>query len=284
MGSNIEFSVNFGRTQFLKTSKIAVSTNRLNWRAEVLIAENRGAIEGKRILDLASCDGRFSYAALMCGAKYVLGVDGRQQHVDNAEKNLDMAGFGSDRYKFICGDLVGFLKNIEPQEFDTILCFGVFSHLIEQVEVLREIQRITPEIFILDTWVARERRNIFDRLINNKINDYVEDVQVGKPVKMGLIKSLCRKVRCIFEAKPSDTGTLVFLYENPAAEGATISSSGLMAWPTKSVVKMLFQHFGFSYNQIDWKTKNIKDWDSLNDYKKGTRGSWIATPNSSKLS
>ncbi len=71
--------IDFTDTQFLETSKTAAFANRLNWRAEILLSRNREVIEGKSVLDLASHDGRFSWACLELRASRVVGVEGRQE-------------------------------------------------------------------------------------------------------------------------------------------------------------------------------------------------------------
>ena len=47
----------------------------LNARVENLMAKNRDALQGKRVLDMASHIGTFAYSALMMGADFVQGVD-----------------------------------------------------------------------------------------------------------------------------------------------------------------------------------------------------------------
>ena len=73
-----DFYVDYKDTPFLETGKIKAEAlpYRLNWRCEILLTRNQEAINGKRILDLASHDGVFSYACLKLGASHVTGVEG----------------------------------------------------------------------------------------------------------------------------------------------------------------------------------------------------------------
>jgi 16S rRNA G966 N2-methylase RsmD len=269
-------SVDFTNTVFLKSSSVFVNVNRLNWRAEVLIARNPGAIAGKRILDLASHDGRFTYAALTCGAKHVVGVEGRRKHVECAYQNLRSLGCPESRYEFIVGDLVDFLRSVKISEFDTILCLGVFSHLIEQVEILREIRRISPEHFILDGWVAKEKWNLVEKLRNHRVNTFVGVTQQGRKPQRRTLRGLFRLLRELTTSDAHRTGTLVFLYEDSKAEGATIRANGLMAWATRSLVDILFDYYGFDHKLINWREQGISDWTSLYDYRRRDRETWIA--------
>jgi 2-polyprenyl-3-methyl-5-hydroxy-6-metoxy-1,4-benzoquinol methylase len=271
-----KMAVNFQNTVFLESSVVNAVAHRLNWRAEVLIARNPDAIAGKRILDLASHDGRFSYAALACGARHVVGVEGRERHVQSARRNLQVAGCNDDAYEFVAGDLVEFLRGVKSGEFDTIFCFGVFSHLIEQVDVLREIRRIAPGHFILDTFVAKEKRNLLERVRNYRVNSWVDVTQLGKKRRRYGMPRFIRELRAVTTDSAYRTGTLVFLYENAEADGATIRKSGLMAWATPSLVDMLFDYYGFESRMLDWSRQGISDWTDLLDYRKRDRETWIA--------
>jgi ubiquinone/menaquinone biosynthesis C-methylase UbiE len=269
-------AVDFTGSIFLSSSNVNVSANRLNWRAEVLIAHNPSAFVGKRVLDLASHDGRFTHAALACGANHVVGVEARAEHVDKAFSNMERLGHPRERYEFVVGDLVDYLRPVQPGSFDTILCFGIFSHLIEQVEILREIRRIAPEHFILDTWVAKQKFNLVERMRNHRVNTFVGVTQQGRQAKKRTLTNMFQWFREYTTSSYYRTGTMVFLYEDSDAAGATIRKSGLMAWTTRSVVDMLFDHYGFDHSLVDWRSQNIPDWNHLEDYRKGDRDSWIA--------
>ena len=49
---------------------------------------NINIIENSRILDLASHDGRWSFAALMNKASKVVGIEGKRHLVENAKRHL----------------------------------------------------------------------------------------------------------------------------------------------------------------------------------------------------
>ena len=62
---------------FYETSKTASSKARLNVRHQAIIEANRDILKDARVLDLASHDGRWSFAALKAGAAHVTGVEAR---------------------------------------------------------------------------------------------------------------------------------------------------------------------------------------------------------------
>ncbi|PCE33713.1 class I SAM-dependent methyltransferase [Burkholderia ubonensis] len=271
-------AVDFAGSIFLESSSVRANVNRLNWRAEVLIRRNIESFRGKRVLDLASHDGRFMHAALANGAKKVIGVEAREEHVAQARHNLGRVGYAPDSYEVLCGDLVEHLKSMAPGSIDTILCFGVFSHLIEQVEIIREIRRIAPSTFILDTWVAMEQWNLGERIRNHRVNLFVKDTQQGGDAGTSLLARLKRLWTAVVPGPGSKVGNLVFLYEDPQAPGATVRPSGLMAWTNRSVVEMLFEHYGLDYERVDWRAQRVTDWTDLGDYRRGARETWIARP------
>ena len=63
--------------RFYETSETFAYPNRLNLRHEAIFGENKEVFEGQRVLDIASHDGRWSFAALKAGATSVVGIEGR---------------------------------------------------------------------------------------------------------------------------------------------------------------------------------------------------------------
>src|SRR5262249_52560988 len=87
--------------RLLETSKTGLVPERLNKRYRVLIDNNRDLIVGKRILDLASHDGRWSLAALDLQAAHVTGIEARAHLVENAQANCLAYGIDRGRFRFI---------------------------------------------------------------------------------------------------------------------------------------------------------------------------------------
>jgi hypothetical protein len=51
-----------------------------------------------------------------------------------------------------------------------------------------------------------------------------------------------------------------------------------MAWANRSVVEMLFEHYGLAYERVDWRAQRVTDWTDLSDYRRGARETWIVRP------
>ena len=72
--------------RFFETSVTDTRGRRMEYRHAALIAANRERIAGLRVLDLASHDGRWSFAALQAGATRVTGIEARPELCPGREK------------------------------------------------------------------------------------------------------------------------------------------------------------------------------------------------------
>jgi len=137
---------------FYETSKTAPSKTRLNVRHQAIIEANRDILQGARVLDLASHDGRWSFAALKAGAAHVTGVEARPQLVENANKTFAEYGVPTDKYDFIAGDMFKVLQK-KKFEVDVVICLGFIYHTIRYGELFRGIIDASPRHCIIDTKV-----------------------------------------------------------------------------------------------------------------------------------
>ncbi len=136
---------------FLRTGADQISANRLRYRTRMLVEKNLFAIKGKSVLDLGCHDGRFMYASLTQGAKFVLGIEARPNMVDLADANLQYYQIDRKKYQIIKDDIFNTMKNIEPNTIDTVLVFGIFSKTVYQPDLIYWISRIKPKHVIIDT-------------------------------------------------------------------------------------------------------------------------------------
>ena len=123
---------------------------RMQERFKKIIAANLEYITGKRILDLACNNGRWSYAAAAAGAKEVIGVEGRAEYADEARQLVEQKGL-SARCRFDTGDMYDWLYDHRTERFDTVLCLGVYYHIMDHYSLLRLIARLQPECIIIDS-------------------------------------------------------------------------------------------------------------------------------------
>jgi tRNA (mo5U34)-methyltransferase len=109
-----------------------------------------GSLVGKRVLDLGCNAGFWALKALQAGADFVLGIDGRQMHVDQAEFVLEVNGVEHRRYRFEIGDVYAF--DYDPfGSFDVVLCLGLLYHVNKPVELMERIAAINTDLVLIDT-------------------------------------------------------------------------------------------------------------------------------------
>src|SRR4051794_35085751 len=87
----------------MEVSDLKPKPDRLNERYEAMFATNRDILDEARVLDLASHDGRYSFAAMKTGAAHVTGVEVRESLVDKALETFAFYGQDPETYRFVCG-------------------------------------------------------------------------------------------------------------------------------------------------------------------------------------
>jgi len=123
--------------------------NRLNERYNHIILPNLKHIVGKRILDMGSHDGRWMWAALESGASFVTGIEGRAETAARLIPQLTSKFPG--QYEVIVGDVFDALANFDNSQFDTILCLGIFYHILNHDRLMRLMSQLQPEAIIIDS-------------------------------------------------------------------------------------------------------------------------------------
>lgn len=138
--------------EFLETSETAASLRRLNLRHVAIIEENKDVFPGQRVVDIASHDGRWSYAAHVAGASHVTGIEGRRELVRNARRTFRAKGVPEDEFRFMRGDV--HVKLLKPGvEADVVMCLGFLYHTARYVELFKGIRRTKAEHVIVDSRV-----------------------------------------------------------------------------------------------------------------------------------
>jgi hypothetical protein len=179
--------------KFYDTSRTAPSSDRLSFRHHLIIEQNQSLLEGKSVVDFASHDGRWSFAALKAGAKAVYGIEPRKRLVDNANATFAQYRIPDGAYKFVRRDGYRELDRLERtgQKFDTAMVLGFLYHTARQYEVILRLARLGCSAIIVDTRVLRnvkEQPIIRLALENTKAEGSL--FSAGKPVDLAGIPSL----------------------------------------------------------------------------------------------
>lgn len=152
--------------RFQETSRTAASNTRLNLRQEAIIEANRDILDGARVLDLASHDGRWSFAALGAGARHVTGIEARSRLIDQARKTFTDYRVESRHYRFICGDVFDVLAR-KRFKVDVVLCLGFLYHTLRYPELLSAVRRLNPNYLILDTKITQHEEPVVALTVND---------------------------------------------------------------------------------------------------------------------
>lgn len=127
-------------------------TQRMLERHKRIIDANVDFIRGRSVLDLASHNGRWSFAALQAGASFVMGVEGRQELINLGRAEFER--FDPSRYRFVRGDIFDLPQILEREgrkNFDTVFCLGIYYHITDHYRLFRLMRSVNPTTIILDT-------------------------------------------------------------------------------------------------------------------------------------
>lgn len=213
--------------------------NRLAQRAQNLFSNNSTLLQGKHVLDLACNNGRMAYGALSAGAAKVTGVEIRPELISDGILHIAKVGL-QDKMAFIEHDIFSFMDEARPGDFDVILCLGFLYHTVRHADFFRACARLKPETVIIDTNVAK---NYF----------WFGRKMFGKPP------------------------ALFLTHEHPNETRNTFDEDGLVYWPSCSYLEAMFSRAGFGSERVKYTSRTVSSWDAMEDYKNGTRASFVAT-------
>ncbi|MDP9332150.1 MAG: methyltransferase domain-containing protein [Actinomycetota bacterium] len=160
-------------SRFVETDELGSVVDRLNARYLGIIHENRELIEGATILDLASHDGRFSFAALQNGAAKVVGIEFGADLVRKSLANMEYYNVPADKYEFLSGDIFELIDQIE--DCDVVFCFGIFYHINSHLLLLTKIAELDPRTLIVDTNISQLEPAVIE--LRGPVN--------GRPLRLG---------------------------------------------------------------------------------------------------
>jgi len=108
------------------------------------------SLKGKRVLDLGCNAGYWSLRALALGCDFVLGIDGRQMHVDQANFVFEVKGIDPSRYEFAVEDV--FAADLTAAgPFDLVLCLGLLYQVSDPTILIEKISQVNTELLVIDT-------------------------------------------------------------------------------------------------------------------------------------
>jgi hypothetical protein len=235
----VGFFDEYRRFQF--TSSVSPAPNRLNKRYQATIEHNRQLFSGNRIIDVASHDGRWSFAAVKSGAAHVTGIEARPDLVDSANQTFKLYEIPSDRYRFIVGDALEWLRR-EPVKADLVLLLGFFYHIWQHIELVRLVEATGARHVIVDTAILPD---------------------AGLPQGAAMVWLMREKI-----ALPSNQA----IADHPG------SNVALVGYPSRAAVRLMFDYFGFDCEEFDWRSLVAQGpLEGIADYAEGRRTTFLMT-------
>src|SRR5207247_6408657 len=101
-------------------------------------------------LGLGCNAGYWSLRAVQSGCDFVLGIDGRQMHVDQANFVFDVKEIDRSRYEFVKGDV--YATDLSANgPFEIVLCLGLLYHVSDPATLIEKIRELNTELLVIDT-------------------------------------------------------------------------------------------------------------------------------------
>ena len=145
-----QFELNGILTPIADPNRVNRHMQRRAYFFEPLLELFGGSLKGKRILDIGCNAGFWSLQAIEAGCEYVLGVDGRDMHVEQAQLVFETKGIDADRYHFVQGDIFEYDFS-QHGEFDIVFYFGLMYHINKPVVLMEKIAAVNSDVVIIDT-------------------------------------------------------------------------------------------------------------------------------------
>ena len=118
-----------------------------------------GFFRGKRVLDVGCNAGFWSLCAIQAGCDFVLGLDAREMHIQQAELVFQCNEIERNRYHFIQTNIFNYDFEKTSKPFDIVLCLGFLYHVCKPMELLEKISQINTDLLIIDSTILNTPEN-----------------------------------------------------------------------------------------------------------------------------
>jgi len=184
-----EFDLKGIRTPVFDPNHVNRHKQRKKYFFDPLVKLYGNTLRGKRVLDLGCNAGFWSLQAIMSGAEYVLGIDGREMHIEQANFVFEVYEIEKRKYDFICDNIYD-MDFSEFGTFDVVLCLGLMYHIIKPFVLLENISAINRDILVIDTSLSPLKGALLELRRDDleEPRDAVDYALVTYPTKQAVIK------------------------------------------------------------------------------------------------
>ena len=214
--------------RFYTTSQTSPQPIRLNARHQAIIEQHIDLFKNKRVLDIGSHDGRWSFAAIKAGASHVKGIEPREHLVTQAQNTFRHYEIESSKYHFECGDI---FQTLKEESYDIVLCLGFFYHTHRHIELLDKIERTGAKLVVLDTEVTP--------LSEEQEIQQDEDVLATRSI-------FCNPYKIQLLIDPVNSEQMAF------SEPTTRKGLSIVGRPSRAALNFMAHHFSFQVDSFKW--------------------------------
>jgi SAM-dependent methyltransferase len=126
---------------------------------DALLELTGGTLEGRRVLDLGCNAGFWSLAAIDAGADFVLGIDGREEPIEQAQLVFEAKRVSPERFRFEAANVFG----AGPSEkFDIVLCLGFLDVTARPLEAFELMSATGADLIVIDTGISHVSSAYFE--------------------------------------------------------------------------------------------------------------------------
>ena len=126
---------------------------------DALLAVTGGSLRGHRVLDLGCNAGLWSLRAIEAGADFVLGVDGLEMAIEQANFVFEAKGVDPSRYRFERGDV---FEHSFAEAFDVVLCLDFMDQVSKPVELFELMSGVGAQTIVLETSLSPAPDSYFE--------------------------------------------------------------------------------------------------------------------------
>jgi 2-polyprenyl-3-methyl-5-hydroxy-6-metoxy-1,4-benzoquinol methylase len=164
-----EFDLGGVRTPIFNRAHANRHAQRKEYFFSPLVQLCGGTLAGKRVLDLGCNAGYWSLAAIEAGADFVLGIDGREMHVDQANLVFEANGVEPNRYRFELGNI--FELDLRGETFDIVLCLGLLYHVSRPFELMERMAAWNTDLLVIDSTLDSRVDGAYFRVVTQNLDD-----------------------------------------------------------------------------------------------------------------
>lgn len=146
-------------TPVLETGSINRAEQMRSYVFDALLGVMGGSLRGHRVLDLGCNAGLWSLSAIEAGADFVLGVDGLQMAIEQANFVFDAKGVDPTRYRFEHGDV---FEQAFVEQFDIVLCLDFLDQVAKPVALFELMSSVGAETIVIETSLSPASDSSFE--------------------------------------------------------------------------------------------------------------------------